>query len=183
MSKNSSKWTVDFSTLDQSRARRNEQLDPPGFVATSSGNSKNATKNIKPVDPGVSANLKLKKAWEVSLAPAKNIPMNGFMLYMSGSGVQIFSIIITGMLFFQPFQALMNLGPVFERFEAKPSKGKGKVPEEQVNLMLPKLVFIAVQLTIMCMGVYKLSSMGLLPTASSDWLAFMDPKQMLEFTV
>ncbi|ORY06096.1 DUF1077-domain-containing protein [Basidiobolus meristosporus CBS 931.73] len=182
MSRNISKWTLDFSSLDQSRTRKNEQLDPPGFVLASTGSSRNSNKNVKQVDAGASANLKLKKAWEASLAPAKNIPMNAFMLYMSGSGVQIFSIIITGMLFFQPFQALMNLNSVFDRFAGKTSKGKNHSADENVDLTLPKLVYVAVQVAIMCMGVYKLSSMGLLPTASSDWLAFMDPKQMLELT-
>ena len=36
--------------------------------------------------------LKLKKAWEVALAPAKQIPMQAIMMYMSGNTLQIFSI-------------------------------------------------------------------------------------------
>lgn len=36
--------------------------------------------------------LKLKKAWEVALAPAKQIPMQAIMMYMSGNSLQIFSI-------------------------------------------------------------------------------------------
>lgn len=43
------------------------------------------------------AALKLKKAWEAAMAPAKALPMNAFMLWMAGGGVQIFSIMITGM--------------------------------------------------------------------------------------
>jgi hypothetical protein len=35
--------------------------------------------------------------------------MNAFMLWMSGNGVQIFSVMITGMLFFQPIKALMGI--------------------------------------------------------------------------
>ncbi|KAJ3194492.1 Meckelin [Irineochytrium annulatum] len=50
--------------------------------------------------------LKAKKAWDVALGPGKSIPMNAFMLYMSGNSVQIFSILITVMLFFNAAKAL-----------------------------------------------------------------------------
>ena len=42
--------------------------------------------------------LKLKKSWDLALSPMKSIPMNLFMLWMSGNSVQIFSILIVGML-------------------------------------------------------------------------------------
>ena len=44
--------------------------------------------------------------------------------------------------------------------------------------MLPKLVYVVLQLLTMALGLYKCSAMGLLPTATSDWLAFMEPKQV-----
>lgn len=34
--------------------------------------------------------LRQKKAWDLALAPAKQVPMQAFMMWMSGSGVQIF---------------------------------------------------------------------------------------------
>lgn len=42
--------------------------------------------------------LKLKKAWEIALGPAKQLPMQAIMGYMSGNGLQIFSIMMVWML-------------------------------------------------------------------------------------
>ena len=42
--------------------------------------------------------LKLKKAWEIALAPAKQLPMQAIMMYMSGNSLQIFSIMMVYML-------------------------------------------------------------------------------------
>lgn len=52
--------------------------------------------------------LRVQKAWELVTSTAKGIPMNAFMLYMSGSGVQIFSIMMTGMQLLNGAQGLMN---------------------------------------------------------------------------
>ncbi|RKP25510.1 hypothetical protein SYNPS1DRAFT_15547, partial [Syncephalis pseudoplumigaleata] len=111
------------------------------------------------------------RAWDAALTPAKSLPMNAFMLWMSGNGVQIFSIMITAMLFFQPVKAMMNLNAAFERFEIKGNRASNE-------LALPKLVFLLMNLLTILLGVYKLSAMGLLPTATSDWLAFMEPKKV-----
>ena len=58
---------------------------------------------------------------------------------------------------------------VFERYESSKTKPQ---------LIWPKLVYVILQLLTMALGLYKCSSMGLLPTATSDWLAFMDSKQV-----
>jgi len=120
-------------------------------------------------DDAARVHLKLKKAWDIALAPAKTIPMNAFMLWMSGSGIQIFSILITGMLLMQPVRALVALPKAFVGYETK-----------RGSLLMPKLAFVCAQILVLAMGLYKLQSMGLLPTAASDWLAFLPPKQALE---
>ncbi len=48
--------------------------------------------------PEETATLKLKKAWEIALAPAKQLPMQAIMGYMSGNSLQIFSIMMVFML-------------------------------------------------------------------------------------
>ena len=55
------------------------------------------------------AALKEKRAWDMAIAPAKQLPMQAFMLYMSGGGVQIFSMGIVFMLLFTPFK---NMGGI-----------------------------------------------------------------------
>ncbi|CAI2183561.1 17170_t:CDS:2 [Funneliformis geosporum] len=163
----SNKWRIDFTNLsDQARRRevrgQNYVIDappPPGFTASVPAITTSSSKGIL-------------KAWDAALSPGKNIPMNAFMLWMSGNGVQIFSVMITGMLFFQPIKALMGIDSVFERYES---------PKTKPHLMLPKLVYVILQLLTMALGLYKCFSMGLLPTATSDWLAFMEPRQEIIF--
>jgi len=59
--------------------------------------------------------LKIKKAWEFATSPLKSLPMQAFMLYMSGGGVQVFSMGIVAMLLLSPFKNLsgMNAGACF----------------------------------------------------------------------
>ena len=53
--------------------------------------------------------LKAKRAWDVALAPLKSLPMQAFMLYMSGGGVQVFSIGIVFVLLLSPFRNLAGI--------------------------------------------------------------------------
>ena len=60
----------------------------------------------------------------------------------------------------------------FSRFESK---------ETAVELIMPKLLFVGLHILTMLLGVYKVNAMGLLPTTTSDWLAFLPHKQVLEY--
>jgi hypothetical protein len=65
-----------------------------------------------PAPPASYAELKEKRAWDLAISPAKSLPMQAFMLYMSGGGVQIFSMGIVFMLLLSPFKnvAAINSG-------------------------------------------------------------------------
>jgi ER membrane protein complex subunit 4 len=144
----------------------------------------------------------MKKAWDVALAPARAIPMNAFMLWMSGNSLQIFSILITVMLFWNSLKSLMAVHGVFERFapvvassaagDAKGGDGTatpttpkptpsfivGLLDLPSDPLVLQKLAYMAMQLVLVGLGVWKCNGMGLLPTSTSDWLAFELPKAL-----
>lgn len=105
------------------------------------------------------------KAWELAYSPAKSLPMQAIMLYMSGSGVQIFSMMAVGMLITGPIKGISTMGTAFSRFS---SPGQ--------SLLLPKLLFVLCQLGGIAVGLYKCWSMGLLPTETSDWLAWRQPR-------
>ncbi len=98
--------------------------------------------------------LKLKKAWEVALAPVKNLPMTAIMMYMSGNSLQIFSIMMVFMAFKNPVVGLIGVGQAFERFETETNRGK---------MVLVKLAYVAMQLVALALGVWKVNAMGLLP--------------------
>jgi hypothetical protein len=179
---------IDFASLDPypinasltrpSTSKKAAKGDPLGFTPHLYTSIRSTTKRTRADSVGddPQSTLKLKKAWDVALSPAKSIPMNAFMLWMAGSGIQIFSIMITVMLLFQPIRAMMNTQTTFTPFKAI-------VGRSGVDLTLPKIVFLLMNMASMMMGMYKLTSMGLLPTSSSDWLAFLPHKQMAEYSL
>jgi ER membrane protein complex subunit 4 len=98
--------------------------------------------------------LKLKKAWEVALAPVKQLPMTAIMMYMSGNSLQIFSIMMVFMAFKNPMMGIMNVNTALERFETETNK---------VQMIQVKLAYLAMQFVALALGVWKVNAMGLLP--------------------
>lgn len=98
--------------------------------------------------------LKLKKAWEVALAPVKNLPMTAIMMYMSGNSLQIFSIMMVFMAFKNPIMGIIGTNQAFERFESESNKTK---------LIQAKLAYVAMQIVALAVGIWKVNAMGLLP--------------------
>ncbi|ELU39922.1 hypothetical protein AG1IA_06052 [Rhizoctonia solani AG-1 IA] len=84
-----------------------------------------------------------RRAWDMAISPAKSLPMNAFMLYMSGNSVQIFSIGILVMLLLNPLKAVAMQAtnwrdlPAFASFAPKNSD-----PSAFSTLGLQKLAFI-----------------------------------------
>mmetsp|Transcript_21612 Transcript_21612/g.69607 ORF Transcript_21612/g.69607 Transcript_21612/m.69607 type:complete len:173 (-) Transcript_21612:54-572(-) len=142
--------------------------DPPGFAAQGtivdaeiSGTSLQAVKQKN--------ELLAKRALDMGLAPGKNIFMQGFMMWMSGSSINIFSIMITGMAFMNPIKAIVNVEDAFKRFKGT-----------QVDLTLPKLAFIACNLGMVALALWKCNTMGLLPITAADWTSFLVDKSVVE---
>lgn len=98
--------------------------------------------------------LKLKKAWEVALAPVKQLPMTAIMMYMSGNSLQIFSIMMVIMAFKNPIVGLMGTNQAFARFESAGIQSK---------LLGVKAVYVAMQILALALGIWKVNGMGLLP--------------------
>lgn len=98
--------------------------------------------------------LKLKKAWEIAIAPSKQLPMNGIMMYMSGNGLQTFSIMMVFMLFKGPIQGLINTNAAFVKYETPTTRGR---------LIGVKAVYVLMQLLLLALGIWKVNAMGLLP--------------------
>lgn len=98
--------------------------------------------------------LKVKKAWEVALAPVKALPMTFIMMYMSGNSLQIFSIMMVFMAFKNPVMGLANTNQAFERFQTDTNSGK---------IFQTKFVYVVMQLVALAVGIWKINGMGLLP--------------------
>ncbi|TQS35872.1 hypothetical protein Golomagni_03694 [Golovinomyces magnicellulatus] len=130
--------------------------DPPNFMVTLSKQKRqNSSKNLaRPPTTAEMDVLKLKKAWEVALAPVKQLPMTAFMMYMSGNTMQIFSIMMVTMAFKTPIMGLLSTNQAFERFESDGIKSQ---------LVIVKGIYVLMQILALGLGVWKVDRMGLLP--------------------
>lgn len=67
-------------------------------------------KNKKELERRADASsIQVSKAWDAAIAPAKAIPMNAMMLYMSGNGVQIFSMMVVWMMVSNPIKGILSM--------------------------------------------------------------------------
>ena len=92
--------------------------------------------------------------------------MNLFIMYMSGNAISIFPIMMVIMMAVRPFKTLFSINSTFKALDAN---------ESSLANLGQKLVYVLGNLVGIALAVYKCQSMGLLPTHSSDWLAFADP--------
>ncbi|POS87242.1 hypothetical protein EPUL_000630, partial [Erysiphe pulchra] len=114
------KWANDLKNPPTPNHNSNLIQDPPNFISHSSKKNQNLTSNtVRPLPKAAEMDvLKLKKAWEVALAPVKQLPMTAFMMYMSGNTMQIFSIMMVVMAFKTPFMGLLAINQAFGKFES-----------------------------------------------------------------
>lgn len=148
--------------------------DPPGFsieqikgLIGTTGNTHSTTqhtrrtlqKQLQETDE-----LKLRRAREQAFSPAKNIPMNLIMSYFSGSSLQVITLSMTWMMFFNgPIKQLITVNDQFSKLETERNLS---------NIFVFKVIYCFFVILTMCVGVYKLSSMGILPNTASDWVAW-----------
>ncbi|XP_038588051.1 ER membrane protein complex subunit 4 [Micropterus salmoides] len=158
------KWALELS-LGNTRSRGDRQ-GGQGDVVYPIGYSEKPVPDtsIQETDK----NLVEKRCWDVALGPLKQIPMNLFIMYMSGNTISIFPIMMVCMMAWRPIQALMSMSATF------------KLLESSSQQWLQGLVYLVGNLLGSALAIYKCQSMGLLPTHSSDWLAFIEPPQRME---
>ncbi|CAM1511500.1 Fc.00g090130.m01.CDS01 [Cosmosporella sp. VM-42] len=172
-------WVAQLESPPAPKSKLPGIQDPPGFAIGAVTHSKKQAKDSKiqarkaPTAEEMDT-LKLKKAWEVALAPVKGLPMTAIMMYMSGNSLQIFSIMMVFMAFKNPLMGLMNTNPAFERFYTPSNSGQ---------MLQVKFVYVAMQILALGVGIWKINQMGLLPTTRSDWLMWEMQREPLEHAV
>lgn len=134
---------------------------PPGYNQAASANH---TEISKENDSNL---LLIKKLWDVALGPLKQVPMNLFIMYMAGNSISMFPIMMVGMLIVRPVKALFATQSTFKLVEGTQATGQ-------------KFVYFIGNIVNILLALYKCQSMGLLPTHSSDWLAFEEPQTRVE---
>lgn len=151
-------WVLDLNSTPPSKPKPGTFVDPPGYTSASQqlqrSKSNKAVTPRKPPSPEEMDTLKLKKAWELALAPAKQLPMNAIGMYMTGNSLQIFSIMMVFMLFKAPIQALLSVQQTFARLETDGNRSQ---------MVVVKLAFVACNFLALGLGLWKVNGMGLLP--------------------
>ncbi|EQL35457.1 hypothetical protein BDFG_02938 [Blastomyces dermatitidis ATCC 26199] len=176
------RWAIEMNAATPPRPPKSTNIpDPPGYSAskpitkqqrTSPQHQQQSTTTAAALRKAAETDaLKLKKAWELALAPTKQLPMNAIMMYMSGNSLQIFSIMMVFMLFKGPIQGLLNTNSAFVKFETESTRGQ---------MLGVKAVYVLMQCVLLALGVWKVNAMGLLLTTRSDWLAWETERQPLE---
>lgn len=156
------KWVLDLNSPSISKPKNGSTLpDPPGFTPSNAitkkekgGNGSTVAKQRKLPSGDEMDILKMKKAWEVAIQPAKNLPMSAIGMYMSGNSLQIFTIFMLFQCFKAPISGLLGLQAQFARFESDGARHR---------LWMTKLVYILCNLLGFALGIWKINQMGLLP--------------------
>ena len=89
-----SRWQIDFSSKS-GHGPGVELVSPPGYTAGQG--SMSHSEISREADP----NLKIKRSWDVALGPFKQVPMNLFIMWMSGNTISIFPIMMVFMMMFR----------------------------------------------------------------------------------
>lgn len=75
----------------------------------------------------------------------------------------------TSQLAVAPFKAFFNVNVAFEPFEYK-----------NLNLMLPKLLYLACSSISIAMALYKFGNMGIIPVQPADWAGLFSTRIPVE---
>lgn len=176
-------WVLRLTQPQKPAKKQNTTLpDPPNYTPPTSSLSKpRSSKSNAPTTavtkgptPEETDTLKVKKAWELALGPAKQLPMNAIGMYMTGNSLQVFSIFMVFTLFKGPITAVFGLQSAFERFETDGNRDR---------LLLAKITYVLCNCMVLALGIWKVNAMGLLPTTTSDWLLWETSRVPLERAV
>ncbi|KAG8974536.1 hypothetical protein FRC05_007168 [Tulasnella sp. 425] len=161
--------SLDYRGLESTYSKSEKLPPPPNFEKSAKATDHSSSPASVELKAANHAQIKEKRAWELAISPAKSLPMNAFMLYMSGNSLQIFSIGILVMLLMNPFKAVANINRVFSPFAPANSN-----PTSLGTLSFYKVVYVACNMLTLGLGLWKCSKLGILPTAG-DWREFSNP--------
>lgn len=147
--------------------KRNWGLDDEGRVVVPEPKEAPLGYSIRTVDVSSDASSKKEdgkesksdlvynSAMALAQSPGSQLMMTAFMLWMSGNTLQIFSISMLAMAFWQPIQKIIGTNDTFAKYK-----------DSKVDITLPKLVWIGINICAVFLALYKCQTMGLLPTAA-----------------
>eukprot|EP00210_Caulerpa_lentillifera_P006172 g5897.t1 len=163
------RWRVSFE--DSTGTTPVKQIPtPPGFSANPSREmTTGSTSMPKKKD------VEIQKLQQVlqsrAVAPFKQVGVLCFMMYMSANTIQIFTILTTFSGIGTSLQAIMKSGDMF-----KPDSFG------QLDVFTPRLLYCLIHMLAVIFGLYKLNTIGLLPTHASDWFSALKAPVAAEYS-
>eukprot|EP01060_Flectonema_neradi_P015165 TRINITY_DN21844_c0_g1_i1.p1 TRINITY_DN21844_c0_g1~~TRINITY_DN21844_c0_g1_i1.p1 ORF type:complete len:142 (+),score=20.35 TRINITY_DN21844_c0_g1_i1:53-478(+) len=109
---------------------------------------------------------KKKKIWELATSPRKEIMMMMFMMWLAGSDLNIFPIMLVAQAIYSPVNSITVVNTTFSRVV----DGIDHSTELQEEVTNAKLFYILHQVVFIAIGLVKCYYMGLVPTNSIDWI-------------
>lgn len=100
-----------------------------------------------------------KRSWNIALEPLQALPINGFMLWMSGDKLSFFPIMLIVMNFMRHFKAIIGMRNTFDSLMG-----------EYAYLQI--LVFFLGHCLGLCLLLYKCLSIGLLRFGANEWASY-----------
>ena len=100
----------------------------------------------------------------IGMNAGKQLAFTAFALYMSGNSLHIFSIFALGMAIMSPINGLMGFANAFARYS-----------DSNVNLIVPKVLYVLSQLGGILLVLYKFNNLGLLPNSPIDLISSLPP--------
>ncbi|CAF0767021.1 unnamed protein product [Brachionus calyciflorus] len=157
------KWFIDFNRKAEKfhQIQQIDHVQPVGYTDKTLVDTTNSDEGNRLIGM---------RSWDIAMGPLKQAPMNVMISWMAGNSIALFPIMFVGMLLFRPFQSMLTMSKAFEAIES------GQ------NSFFQKLVYLFGNLVNLAIALYKCHSMGLLPTYASDWLAFANPQDRMEYS-
>jgi len=155
------KWFVDFSKRSDKYVALQDNVQPVAYTEKSLPDQVQSEEGTRLIGM---------RSWDIALGPLKQAPMNVMISWMAGNSIALFPIMFVGMLLFRPVQSIMSMSKAFEAIES------GQYS------FIQKVIYFFGNLVNLGIALFKLHSMGLLPTYASDWLAFANPQERMEYS-
>mmetsp|Transcript_3410 Transcript_3410/g.5024 ORF Transcript_3410/g.5024 Transcript_3410/m.5024 type:complete len:212 (-) Transcript_3410:22-657(-) len=131
--------------------------------------------------------LRQKHAWEFSYSPLRSLIMTAIIFYMQGNSIHIIMLFILFSNLYTPIRSILNVNNEFKRFEFKEiviPKELSKISSKELNtikdsvqpmsLFLQKLIYIFCTSLQIVLCLYKMHTIGLLPTVD-DFIPVSTP--------
>lgn len=165
------KYSIKFEGNQTGTVDRKHVGDPPGHEPTASRDMA-ASSSPQGTDGDLLA-AKQAALYSRATGTVKNIGFMCFMMWMSGSQIHLFSIMMTVSGIYQPLAAIMNSK---QMFPAEASE------EGKLNVLFPRILYCLIQAGGLAFGLWKLNTMGLLPTHASDYVSSLKVPVSQEFS-